>query len=214
MATRRFLIADDHPLIREGLGLALRASIENVIVDCAGNIAEAVALVERHSDYRLVLLDFVLPDARGFSGFLTLQHMLNAVPIVIISATERPELVSAARALGAAGYVSKEQPLDQLVTTLKRVLEGRTAFSAASEGNDAAAQARDRLALLSGAQLRVLLALADGRLNKQIAGDLGVTEATIKAHLTAIFRKLRVNNRTQAILAMQPLLGATLPPPA
>lgn len=211
VSIRRFLIADDHPLIREGLSLALRASIENALVDSAGTIAEALALVEKHSDYRLVLLDFVLPDARGFSGFLALQHRLGNVPIVIISATERPELVAAARALGAAGYLSKEQPLDQLVATLKRVLDGRQAFSAEGERNDAATQARDRLALLSGAQLRVLLALADGRLNKQIAGDLGVTEATIKAHLTAIFRKLGVNNRTQAILAMQPLLGATQP---
>lgn len=208
MGNRRFLIADDHPLIREGLALALRAAMENAVVDSAGNIAEAVALVGRHSDYGLVLLDFVLPDARGFSGFLTLQHLLGNVPIVIISASERPELVAAARALGAAGYVSKEQPLDQLVATLKRVLDGKTAFSS-DAGNDAATQARDRLSLLSGAQLRVLIALADGRLNKQIAGDLGVTEATVKAHLTAIFRKLNVNNRTQAILAMQPLLGAS-----
>ena len=128
------------------------------------------------------------------------------IPIVIISARQQPELIAAARALGAAGYLSKAQPLDALLGSLKRVLAGEVVFPAGAKGAEAGA-ARDRIAVLSGAQLRVLLALADGRLNKQIAGDLGVTEATVKAHMTAIFRKLGVNNRTQAILAMQPLLG-------
>jgi len=110
--------------------------------------------------------------------------------------------------LGAAGYISKGLPLDETLLALRTVLAGGTAFPApTAAGNGTNDVMHRRIGVLSGAQLRVLIALAGGRLNKQIAGDLGVTEATIKAHLTAIFRKLGVNNRTQAILAVQPLLG-------
>jgi DNA-binding NarL/FixJ family response regulator len=205
----RLLLADDHPLIREGLALAVRVAMPELTIDSVGSIAEAEAAIARNNDYRLVLLDLVLPDAHGFSGFLRLQHRLGSVPIVIVSARQRPELVEAARVLGAAGYLSKALPLDETLAALRTVFAGGTVFPAASAGRkdveiDAA---RSRIAALSSAQLRVLIALAGGRLNKQIAGELGVTEATIKAHLTAIFRKLGVNNRTQAILAMQPLLG-------
>jgi DNA-binding NarL/FixJ family response regulator len=200
-------LADDHPLVREGLALAARVALPELIIDNVGSIAEAEQMVARHKGYRMALLDLVLPDARGFSGFLRLQHVLGKVPIVIISARQQPELIEAARALGAAGYLSKAQPLDELLSSLRAALAGKTVFPRATVSNTDASLARRRLADLSGAQLRVLMALADGRLNKQIAGELGVTEATIKAHMTAIFRKLGVNNRTQAILAMQPLLG-------
>jgi DNA-binding NarL/FixJ family response regulator len=204
----RLLLADDHPLIREGLALAARVAMPELIIDSVGSIAEAEAMIARHRGYRLALLDLMLPDARGFSGFLRLQHALGEVPIVIVSARQQPELIEAARALGAAGYLSKAQPLDETLGSLRTILSGKTVFPPMSgKMSSDVSDARARIADLSGAQLRVLMALADGRLNKQIAGDLGVTEATIKAHLTAIFRKLGVNNRTQAILAMQPLLA-------
>ncbi len=207
MAGARLLLADDHPLVRVGLALTAKVALPDLIIDNAGSIAEAEEMVARHEGYRLAVLDLVLPDARGFSGFLRLQHALGKVPIVIISASQQPELIEAARAMGAAGFLSKTQPVDELLESLRAAFAGKTVFPLAAVGNGDAALARQRLADLSGAQLRVLAALADGRLNKQIAGDLGVTEATIKAHMTAIFRKLGVNNRTQAILVMQPLLG-------
>lgn len=208
MSGSRLLLADDHPLIREGLALAARVAMPELTIDSVGSIAEAEAVIARHRGYRLALLDLILPDARGFSGFLRLQHALGDVPIVIVSAKQQPELIEAARALGAAGYLSKAQPLDETLGSLRTILSGRPVFPPVSgRAQKDVAEARARIADLSGAQLRVLMALADGRLNKQIAGDLGVTEATIKAHLTAIFRKLGVNNRTQAILAMQPLLA-------
>lgn len=158
------------------------------------------------------MLDFVLPDARGFSGFLQLQHVLGKTPIVMISAREDPIIVEAARALGAAGFLSKSRPLDELAAALRMIVAGKVIFPATTGLHDAARSARDRIATLSGAQLRVLLALADGRLNKQIAASLEVTEATVKAHLTAIFRKLEVNNRAQALLAVQPLLAESSNP--
>lgn len=208
MSGSRLLLADDHPLIREGLALAARVAMPELTIDSVGSIAEAEATIARHRGYRLALLDLMLPDARGFSGFLRLQHALGEVPIVIVSARQQPELIEAARALGAAGYLSKAQPLDETLGSLRTILSGKTVFPPMSgKISSDVSDARARIADLSGAQLRVLMALAGGRLNKQIAGDLGVTEATIKAHLTAIFRKLGVNNRTQAILAMQPLLA-------
>jgi len=210
LSVSRLLLADDHPLIREGFALAARVAMPDLAIDCVGSIAEAEAAIARHDGYRLVLLDLVMPDAEGFSGLLKLQHQLGAVPIVIVSARDKPELVEAARVLGAAGYLSKGLPLDETLAALRTVLAGGTVFPEPSAEDEVAIGAmRTRIAALSGAQLRVMIALAGGRLNKQIAGELGVTEATIKAHLTAIFRKLGVNNRTQAILAVQSLLGGS-----
>ncbi len=207
MGSARVLIADDHPLIVEALSIAVRSTMPELTVDKAASIAEAEALARDRRGYKLVLLDFMLPDARGFSGFLRLQHCLGAVPIMLVTAQRRPELIEAARALGAAGFLAKSLPLDEMARAMREVMAGRTAYPPATTHDAGAGSARDRIATLSGAQLRVLLALADGKLNKQVAGELGVTEATVKAHLTAIFRKLGVNNRTQALLSLQPLLG-------
>lgn len=202
----RVLIADDHPLAREGLAMAARAAIPGVAIDTAGRIDEALSALRLRAGFRLILLDFVLPDAHGFSGLMQLQHEARTTPVAMISAREEPTLVEAARALGAAGFLYKSRPLDTLVSSLRDIAGGGTSFPpiAARSGSTSL---RDRVASLSGAQLRVLIALADGRLNKQIAGDLDVAEATVKAHLTAIFRKLGVGNRAQALLAVQPLLG-------
>jgi DNA-binding NarL/FixJ family response regulator len=203
------LIADDHPLSREGLALAVRAAVPGIGVDNAGSIAEAeAAIAQRKSGYRLLLLDFVLPDARGFSGFLQLQFALGpSTPIVMVSAHREAVIIEAAQALGAAAFLSKSLPIDELATSLRAVLRGARIFPEQDRDLAATQSARERIATLSGSQLKVMLALADGRLNKQIAGDLGISEATVKAHLTAIFRKLGVQNRAQALLAMQPLLG-------
>ncbi len=206
----RVLIADDHPLTREGLALAARAAMVGVTVDTAGTIDEALSALRQRAGYRLILLDFILPDAHGFSGLMQLQLLARTTPIAVISAREEPALVEAARALGAAGFLYKSHPLDSLVVSLRAIVAGGTCFPPAPARSDSTSL-RDRLAMLSGAQLRVLIALADGRLNKQIAGDLDVAEATVKAHLTAIFRKLGVGNRAQALLAVQPLLGDIAP---
>lgn len=205
----RVLIADDHPLTREGLALAARTAVPGAAIDHAGSIAESeeVIALRDPSAYRLVLLDFMLPDARGYSGFLQLQHRLGRTPIVMISAKQDMKLVEAARALGASGFLYKSRALDDLATALKEVMAGKLQFPKDCGSSGTIAAARQRISTLSGAQTKVLLAMADGRPNKQIAADLNLTEATIKAHLTAIFRKLGVLNRTQALLALQPLFG-------
>ncbi|TZG27985.1 response regulator transcription factor [Sphingomonas montanisoli] len=208
MTLGRILIADDHPLINEGIQIALRVHQPGYVVDVAGSIADAEVLIQQHNDYRLLLLDYELPDSNGFNGFFKLQHLLGRVPIAIISAHDSKQILSAARAVGASGFISKRQPLDAIVAAISMVLRGGSFFPPVDDGADEAEQLRKRIDSLSNAQRRVLMALAHGDLNKQIAAELGVTEATIKAHLSAIFRKLGVTNRTQAILMVRPLTGA------
>lgn len=185
----------------------MRTSYPGATVDTAGSVAEAGEAIAARKGFRLILLDFVLPDSRGFSGFMQLQHLAGEVPIAMISAHEDPKLVEAARALGAVGFLYKTNPLDVLMRQLGTIAAGGCCFPEMTAAPDSAQLARDLIATLSDAQRRVLIALADGRLNKQIADDLGITEATVKAHLTAIFRKLGVVNRAQAMLAIQPILG-------
>jgi DNA-binding NarL/FixJ family response regulator len=200
-------VADDHPLTREGLAMAARAALPGASILAAGSIEEARAAAER-VQLRMILLDLQLPDARGFSGLFTLQMIAPSAPIVVVTANEEPRLIETAQIVGAAGFLFKSLPLDELADRLRQIDTGQTVFpSASSGGAPGLSDLRTRVGRLSRAQRAVLLALADGRANKEIAGDFGVTEATIKAHLTVIFRKLGVTNRAQALLAAQPLLG-------
>lgn len=202
------LIADDHPLTREGLSLATRSALAGCTVVPAGSIAEAITAVDARPTFRMILLDFQLPDAHGYSGLLALQFRAPRVPIVVVTAREDSTLVEAAKALGAAGFLFKSLPLDEIAARLRRIDQGGTCFPDGVAASSTIAAARARIDALSPAQHGVLMALADGRSNKQLARELEVTEATIKAHLSAIFRKMGVTNRTQALLAIQPLIGS------
>ena len=204
--TVRILIVDDHPLVAEGLAAALAARLPDTVADCAGSIAAAVGLV-RNNAYRLMLLDYHLPDANGFSGLFRMQHELGSVPIAVLSASAPPSLITAARAIGAAGFLSKAEPLDRLIVSIERLVRGERVFPPDPAASPETRQLSERLATLSPAQMRVLAGLARGQLNKQIAADLELTEQTVKAHLTAVFRKLGVGNRLQAMLAVRPLLA-------
>lgn len=206
MASSRILVTDDHPLTREGLSLAARAALPGAQIDTAGTVAEAVPMLERRGPYRLILLDFALPDSNGYAGMLRLQQFAPTTPVVIVTAHEQVHLIEAAKALGAAGFVFKSQPLDTIANILRAILAGQTHFPADVAPDPLIAAARAQIARLSKAQYAVLVALADGRSNKQIAYDLSISEATVKAHLTAVFRKMGVTNRAQALLAAGPLL--------
>lgn len=208
MSSGWILIADDHPLTREGMFLAARSARPGANVVAVGSVAEAATELDRRPGCAMIMLDFHLPDARGYSGLLQLQHQAPDVPIVIVTVREDPSLVEAAKALSAVAYVFKSRPLDEIAAILRLVLIGQTHFPSGVAISPVISAARARIADLSPAQHKVLLALADGHSNKQIAHDLHVTEATVKAHLTAVFRKLGVTNRAQALLAMQPLLQA------
>jgi DNA-binding NarL/FixJ family response regulator len=126
--TARVMITDDHPLVREGLAMAMRSAMPGVAIDVAGTIAQAECLARTRTGYRLALLDLVLPDTRGFTGLLRLQFVLPKVPIVMITASREPELVVTAKSLGAAGLIRKDNPLDDVTAALRRVVAGHHVF--------------------------------------------------------------------------------------
>lgn len=206
MSGAKVLVVDDHPLTREGLSLAARAALPGAQVVQTGSIGEAAAEMIKRRTFSLVILDFRLPDAHGYAGMLRLQQIDPDVSIVIVTAEEQPALAKAAKALGAAAFLYKSLPLDDVAAIFRRVLSGYAHFPEGTKIDRSIAAARTRIQDLSRAQYTVLLALADGKSNKQVAYDLSVTEATVKAHLTATFRKLGVTNRSQALLAIRPLL--------
>jgi len=204
------LIVDDHPLVGQALELSIRAAYPHIDVERAVSASDA----EEHARIggnriRLVLLDLLLPDSKGFDALLKLQQRLPECPIAIVSSRVDAHSVAMARSLGAAGYLGKNEPVERLVNAVGDILRGERPFpgGAPAAGPKEDKATHRRLQTLSGAQLRVLTALADGKLNKQIAHDLQLTEGTVKQHLNAIFRKLGVHNRAQAIVAAGPYLS-------
>ena len=152
------------------------------------------------------MLDLMLPDAKGFSALLRLKQLLPNTPIAIVSARADAHSIAMARTFGVAAYLSKAQPVSTLVNSVGDILRGGAPFAEPSETDTGPPSISGKMASLSAAQLRILVAMADGRLNKQIGADLNITEGTVKQHVSAIFRKLGVNNRSQALLAVRPFL--------
>lgn len=199
-----FLIADDHPLFRE----ALRGVVLKLFPGCnireAERIADLYDLAEQHSDADLLLLDLNIPGAIGFSALVHLRCLYPFLPIVIISAHEDPQLIRRALDHGAAGYIPKSADAKTLATALNDILDGNSWTPPLTPSTPGAGieekQAAARVRQLTPQQFRVLQMVGTGQLNKQIAYELGISEATIKAHMTAILRKLGASNRTQAVL--------------
>lgn len=202
------LIVDDHPLVGEAFEAAIKAGYAHYEVGRVTSAAEAEAFARKHGDrVKLVLLDLVLPDVKGFTALLRLQQLMPDCPIAIVSSRSDTHSVAMARTFGVSGYLSKTRPFNELISAVGPLLRGEKIFPADTPPpSPAAANFHKKLASLSAAQLRVLTALADGKLNKQIAGEMSLTEGTVKQHMSAIFKKLGVNNRSQAILAAQPFL--------
>ena len=198
------LIADDHPLFREALRGVVGRTVPDAVLHEADTAEALYALVERHPDADLLLLDLNMPGARGFSALVHLRAQHPQLPIVIVSAREEPTVMRRALDHGALGFIPKSIHADTLGRALLQVLDGdrwvpdnvAAAAAADPDERDAAARVRE----LTPQQFRVLQMLGAGLLNKQMAYDLGVSEATIKAHMTAILRKLGASNRTQAVL--------------
>ena len=214
------LIADDHPLFRE----ALRGAVARVLPDarlCEADGVDALyALVERESSADLLLLDLNMPGVQGFSALVHLRALHPQLPIVVVSAREEPAVMRRALDHGAVGFIPKSADGATLGAALAAVLEGDrwappAAFEAPAAPADEHAVAQ-RVRDLTPQQFRVLQMLGAGLLNKQIAYELGVSEATVKAHMTAILRKLGASNRTQAVLIAGKLAldpgAVTLPP--
>ena len=201
MAGESILIADDHPLFRKALSLAASRIRPDARIIEAGTLDAASRAAEANADIELILLDLNMPGASGYSGVALLHAERPGVPILVVSSAEASSAAAEARRFGAVGFVSKESDLLTIEQAIAAALAGQTIAAPAGELDEVAAH----VAALTPTQLRVLLGVLDGRLNKQIAFDLGITEATVKAHMTAILKKLDVRNRTQAALAARAL---------
>lgn len=203
--TRTILIADDHPLFRQALILAVGQVAPDARVVEAGTLVAASSAVAAACDLALILLDLKMPGAVGFSGIALLHAERPEVPILVVSSAEGDKAAEEARAFGAKGFLRKDADLSVIEDAIAAALAGRPLVARPKQASDDLDPIRERVADLTPTQLKVLLAVLDGQLNKQIAHTLGVSEATVKAHMTAIMRKLDVSNRTQAALVARSL---------
>jgi DNA-binding NarL/FixJ family response regulator len=204
----KIIIADDHPLFRQALLSTLKPKLNDTQWLEAQTIEELEQLLTNHSDSDLVLLDLNIPGAHGFNTLIHVRNHFPQIPVVIVSAYEDRETISKAMEFGAAGFVPKSTPVDEIFNAIVQVLMGELWVPESFQATSSTAEninIAERVASLTQQQYRILMMFAQGMLNKQIAYDLNVSEATIKAHATAIFRKLDVRNRTQAVIAIAKL---------
>ena len=198
------LIADDHPLFREALRGLISKHYPDTKVYEAESADSLFSLVDDRADADLLLLDLNMPGAEGYSSLVFLRSHHPQLPIVIISALEDPALMRRAVDHGAMGYIPKSADIETLCTAIDQILMGEIWLPKEAQKAPAISskekEAAQLVSSLTPQQFRVLQMVARGRLNKQIAYDLGVSETTIKTNMTAILRKLGVNNRTQAVL--------------
>jgi DNA-binding NarL/FixJ family response regulator len=201
----RLIIADDHPLFRGALREAVKGLSARIEIAEAGSFEEIGKLLGRDSDVDLILLDLAMPGVRGFSGLMCLRAQHPSVPVVIVSANEDPAVIRHCMHFGAAGFIPKTLGVETMRDAVARVLAGEEWTPPDVDlDHSADAQTNDlltRLATLTPQQVRVLMMLSEGLLNKQIAYELTVSEATVKAHVSAILQKLGVESRTQAVIA-------------
>lgn len=205
----KIIVADDHPLFRAALTGALGFLPGAQVIE-ASSMGEVQSVLQEHTDADLVLLDLNMPGANGFSGLAFLRGQLPELPVVVVSGSEDGATINKCMDLGASGFIPKSAPLENISDAIRSVLNGAEWLPEGIElGNESFTDEEARLAeaisSLTPQQFRVMSMLTQGLLNKQIAYDLDVSEATIKAHVTAILRKLGVNSRTQAVIVCQRL---------
>jgi len=204
------LLVDDHALLRESLALLVSLSLPGMTLLQAGSLAEARVQIAAHEGLRLVLVDLALPDADGLHSLVTLRELAPDASHVVISADDRPETVLAAIEAGAAGFIPKTTEASVMLAALRSILAGEIYLPPTLAGRRPKSQGIEELGL-SPRQGEVLRLLIEGRSNKAICRVLDLSESTVKTHLEAIFRKLAVNSRTQAVVAAA-RLGLRLPP--
>lgn len=200
------LVADDHPLFRAAVLHALYEALPDAVVREAASVATLNQVLEAHPETELLLLDLAMPGARGFSALLHVRSEHPEIPVAIISSNDHPRVIRRAQQFGAAGFIPKSSPAESIGGAVTSVLDGGTWFPAlTAERSEEDALLAARLAQLTPQQFRVLLCLADGLLNKQIAHELGLAENTVKVHVTAILKKLECHSRTQAAVLVKAL---------
>jgi len=205
------IVADDHPLFRSAIREALASQQGEMRFLEASSFETLQKLVDDNDEVDLVLLDLHMPGVTGFAGLVYLCKRCPSVPVVIISANEDPVVIKRALEHGAAGFIPKSAPIETIMEAIAAVLRGEIwspdAHRSGPIRNNSASELElaERMAQLTPQQFRVLMMMSQGLLNKQIGYELNVSEATVKAHVTAIMSKLGVNNRTQAVLAAERL---------
>lgn len=207
------LIADDHPLFRNALRHVATEAIEGANCIEAHDFNEVLEALNDDDPFDIILLDLRMPGADGFTGLLRLREQSPTTPVVIVSASEEKEVVDRALTCGAVGFIPKSAPKDDMVAAIRKVMQGgiyrpdepATKNKRTCTSIDHALI--DGLGSLTRRQRAVLSLLARGRSNKQIAFELDVTNTTVKAHITAILRKLKVTSRTQAVIVARQVDG-------
>jgi DNA-binding NarL/FixJ family response regulator len=199
------LIADDHPLFRGALKQAVSASVQGALMTEAGSFDEANKALAEGENVDLILLDLNMPGMQGFSGLSYLRSAYPQAPVLIVSANEETQVMRRCLEFGAAGFLPKTQSMDRMREAIASVLSGHSwmppDFDHTAPADKETADLVKRLTSLTPQQVRVLMMLSEGLLNKQIAYALDVSEATVKAHVSAILMKLGVDSRTQAVIA-------------
>lgn len=201
LAPAKVIVADDHPLVCAALTHTLRAAMPSIHVLTASSLSAMESAVAQHPDLDLALLDLHMPGTRGFSALLLLRGQRPELPVIVISSNDHPVTITRAQQFGAAGFLPKSAPLADMLTAIATVMAGETCFPR----HDAARSCEDaklasKLAQLTPQQMRVLMCVADGLLNKQIAHELHLAENTVKVHVAAVLHKLGCHTRTHAAL--------------
>jgi DNA-binding NarL/FixJ family response regulator len=205
--TPTIIVAEDHPMFRAALVLTLKRLMPEAVLLEAASHDELEQALARCGDVRLVLLDLRMPGSHGLSSLVFLRGEYPEVSVAIISGGAYAETIGRARQLGASAFIPKSASIDTIGQALSCVIRGERWFPEhdAAAGPTGRSLVQDQLTTLTPQQFRVLKLLADGMLNKQIADNLNVSEGTIRAHVTAILRKLRVSTRTQAVILVTEL---------
>jgi DNA-binding NarL/FixJ family response regulator len=213
MTDNHIVIVDDHPLFRDALRQTLAASFKDLRLSEAGSLGELNSVMERDS-VDLVLLDLTMPGVQGFSGLMYLRALSPEMPVVIVSANETPAVIRRCLEFGASGFIPKSMPVSRIREAIGAILTGEIwvpeDIRLDQEAGARSTQLVERLSTLTPQQFRVLMMLGEGLLNKQIAFKLSVSEATVKAHVSAILQKLGVESRTQAVIAVKKIESGEL----
>jgi len=204
----KMVIADDHPLFRQALSLMLSTQFPQASILEAKTIPELEKLFNENTELDLLLLDLDIPGALGFNHLIHFRHQYPNTAIVIISGYENKDTITKAMTHGAAGFIPKSTPVEEMVSAIKEIFKGKLWIPGGEfdpSNNKHNSDVDDKIASLTPQQHKILMMFADGMLNKQIAYDLGLSESTIKSHASTIFLKLGVRNRTQAVILLNEL---------
>jgi len=203
------MIIDDHPLFCEALSMTLRSALDVDRVETAASLAGGLERLARKPSPDVILLDLKLPDVDGLEGLIRLKKAAAGVPVIVVSSLSEDRMIASALHAGASGFIPKHSQREVFIQAFDRIWAGGVyapeGFVPPGEHGNAVdeTQAVERLGQLTQQQARILQLVCEGKLNKQIAYDLDIAETTVKAHLTAILRKLNVQSRTQAVLIAQ-----------